>query len=126
MLLFKYIEVQALTTYRKEFDAARQGIRGIYRIVPAPPNIHLAISHAQEWINLATKKMDAAGDVVHKLEETLNISEQWMDSSPEYIKYHQEVILTSYRKAIDELERLVIMRLFELTKMSASGTGKIQ
>jgi hypothetical protein len=110
--------------YRKEFDVAREGVKRIYSIYPVPPNIHLAISHAQEWIDLATKKMQAAGEVVHKYEDVLDISERWMESSPEYIKYHQEVFLTSYQKAIDELERLVIMRLFELTKMSASGMGE--
>ena len=62
-------------------------------------------------------------EVVIKLEELLNISEWWTPESPEYTKYHQEIFLTSYWKAIDELEQLVVMRLFELTKMSASGTG---
>ena len=37
--------------------------------------------------------------------------------------FYQETVLTNYERALDELERLVVMRLFELAKMSASGTG---
>jgi hypothetical protein len=46
-------------------------------------------------------------------------------ASPEYKMFYQENVVTSYERALDELERLIVMRLFELTKMSTSGTGKL-
>jgi hypothetical protein len=30
-----------------------------------------------------------------------------------------------YRRALDELERLVVQRLFEMTKLGMSGVGKL-
>jgi hypothetical protein len=53
----------------------------------------------------------------------LGISERWTGTSAEYIQYYQENIETTYQKAIDELERAVVMRICELTKMKASETG---
>jgi hypothetical protein len=32
-------------------------------------------------------------------------------------------VLVNYRTALDDLERLVVQRLFELSKLSMSGTG---
>jgi hypothetical protein len=44
--------------------------------------------------------------------------------SPEYKHYQDEAHLLEYRSALDELERLVVQRLFELSKLGMSGTGK--
>jgi len=41
----------------------------------------------------------------------------------EYKQYHEENIKMKYQEAIDHLERLVVMRLFELTKLCSSGIG---
>lgn len=74
-------------------------------------------------MDLTAVKMEAAQAHVLTLEARLQITERWTPSSSEYQKYHEENVKTQYQKAIDELERLVVMRLFELTKMNASGTG---
>jgi hypothetical protein len=60
---------------------------------------------------------------VESLENSLNVEERWTEAAPEYKTFFQENILTSYERALDELERLVVMRLFELAKMGTSGTG---
>jgi hypothetical protein len=46
-----------------------------------------------------------------------------MNASVEYKTFYQETVLTNYKRVLDELEHLVVMRLFELTKMSSSGMG---
>ena len=61
--------------------------------------------------------------VVTLLEAALKISNWWSSTSDEFKKYYQENIKTSYRKAVDEVERAVVMRIWELSKMRASGTG---
>lgn len=61
--------------------------------------------------------------LIESLEATLEIRERWSESSPEYQTYHQENVLTNYRTALNELERLIVMRLSELIKISTSGTG---
>lgn len=54
----------------------------------------------------------------------ISVSERWTETTPEYQEYEKQGVKLKYKKAIDELERLVVMRLFELSKMNASGTGK--
>lgn len=96
--------------------------RNVYNSV-APVNLHWAISQATHRVDLAAMKMEAALDLVLGLEARLQITARWTPSSEEYKKYFDENVRTEYQKTIDELERLVVMRLFELTKMNSSGTG---
>lgn len=57
------------------------------------------------------------------VEMQLQVEERWAIGDDTYNKYKQETSLCQYRIALDELERLVVMRLFELSKLSLSGTG---
>ncbi|KAG2121788.1 hypothetical protein BD769DRAFT_1629343 [Suillus cothurnatus] len=56
----------------------------------------------------------------HKLKSELI---HHMQSGPEYNGFKMEACISKYHAALDELERLVVMRLFELSKLSLSGTG---
>ncbi len=67
--------------------------------------------------------MEAAQDHVLTLEAKLQITERWTPSSPDYKKYYEENVKTEYQKALDDLERLAVMRLFEFNKMNESGLG---
>jgi hypothetical protein len=51
--------------------------------------------------------------------------ERWTAASVEYQTYHQANVQTNYERALDELEQLVVMRLFKLMKISTSGTGML-
>ncbi|KAG1734231.1 uncharacterized protein EDB91DRAFT_1238444 [Suillus paluster] len=53
----------------------------------------------------------------------LQVEERWAIGEDTYNKYKRETSLRRYRVALDELECLVVMRLFELSKLSLSGTG---
>lgn len=48
---------------------------------------------------------------------------RWSEASEEYRVIKQKVAERNYRRALDELERLVVQRLFELSKLNVSGTG---
>ena len=74
-------------------------------------------------MDTAYSKVQNAESYVETFENMLQIEERWTEASPEYKAFFQENVLTSYERALDELERLVVMRLFELAKMSSSGTG---
>ena len=50
--------------------------------------------------------------------------ERWTSSSKEYNDALVLVNERRYRQALDKLERLVVQRLLELTKLSMSGVGK--
>lgn len=58
-----------------------------------------------------------------QLENQLRLRERWESDSEEYQSIKSKVVERQYRRALDELERLVVQRLFELTKLNLSGTG---
>jgi hypothetical protein len=68
-------------------------------------------------------KLQNAETLVSSLERSLNIEERWTSASPEFQIFHEENVRTKYCEALDELEGLVVMRIFELAKMSVSGLG---
>ncbi|KAG1905039.1 uncharacterized protein F5891DRAFT_918631, partial [Suillus fuscotomentosus] len=47
----------------------------------------------------------------------------WEIGGPEYSQFKMKARLGKYCTALNELECLVVMRLFELSKLSLSGTG---
>ncbi|KAG1854936.1 hypothetical protein DFJ58DRAFT_716274 [Suillus subalutaceus] len=68
-------------------------------------------------------KLQNAEAMASHLEIQLGIEKQWEIGSEHYNRFRQEASLLNYQTALDELERLVVMRLFELSKLSLSGTG---
>ncbi|EPS93141.1 hypothetical protein FOMPIDRAFT_131399 [Fomitopsis schrenkii] len=48
---------------------------------------------------------------------------RWLPGSLEYQEASRLLTDREYRRSLDELERLVVQRLFELTKAGMSGTG---
>ncbi|KAI9574341.1 hypothetical protein HD554DRAFT_2034472 [Boletus coccyginus] len=54
--------------------------------------------------------------------QLLGLESPWKVGDEEYNKYKNKVGLGKYCAALDELERLVVMSLFELSKLSLSGT----
>ena len=60
---------------------------------------------------------------VLRYEEEHNIETRWAPTSQEYLDALTVVTERKYRRAIDDLERLVVQRLFEMTKLGMSGIG---
>ena len=65
----------------------------------------------------------AKNEEVLRYEEEHNIALRWAPTSQEYIDALTVVRERKYRRAIDDLERLVVQRLFEMTKLGMSGVG---
>ena len=61
---------------------------------------------------------------VQDLETKLEITEQWMPNSADWIETDKMVSMYEYQLALDKLEGLVVAHLFDLTKLNHSGTGK--
>lgn len=53
----------------------------------------------------------------------MGIAVRWTADCDEYKAALVTMTERRYRRALDNLERLVVQRLFELTKLSASGLG---
>ncbi|KAJ6474311.1 hypothetical protein C8R45DRAFT_935708 [Mycena sanguinolenta] len=62
-------------------------------------------------------------DVVQGLESKLGIEQRWTSESPEWILAEKAIKEHRYLDALDEIERIIVERLFEMTKIHQSGTG---
>ena len=72
----------------------------------------------------ATENSKKALARVQEYELHLEVAERWSETSPDYIKAAELVHCRRYRRCLDELEGLVVARIFELGKMNMSQTGK--
>ena len=112
----------SLIISRKEWTNARAAVNTLFTSVSATANV-LTMNQTRIRVDTAWEKIDRATEYLGVIETELDIQTRWTPSHPEYVEFHQQTIRTSYSKALDELERLVVMRLFELAKMSTSGIG---
>ncbi|KAG1793275.1 uncharacterized protein HD556DRAFT_1443706 [Suillus plorans] len=85
--------------------------------------INTAITQARIRVDTAYTKLQNAEAFTSHIENQLAIEEHWTVGGDNYKKYKEEASLQKYHVALDELERLVVMHLFELSKLSLSGTG---
>jgi hypothetical protein len=112
--------------FRLEWDKAREAANQALTCVAVGDiyQINAALSQARMRVNTAYTKLQHAETFTGHIEGRLRIEERWTIGDDEYNKYREEASLQKYRAALDELERLVVMRLFELSKLSLLSTGK--
>ncbi|KAJ7236144.1 hypothetical protein C8J57DRAFT_1530245 [Mycena rebaudengoi] len=82
---------------------------------PAPVS-YVARRHAIE-------KRDRHAAVVEELEEKLDIRERWTSEDVKWVAAVKDIKQRKYQLALDELEKLIVARIFELTNMNQSQTG---
>ena len=59
-----------------------------------------------------------------EMEVEMNIVKRWDPTTPEYQETLGYLSTRRYQRALEELQRLVVQRLFELHKMNLSATGE--
>ncbi|KAF8120559.1 hypothetical protein EV363DRAFT_1189218 [Boletus edulis] len=122
-LKIQYVEIlDELAECQNEWNLARATANSV-RTRVANDQIFITIFHACKRIDIAYAKLQNAETQAGHMELQLQIEERWVIGGEQYMHYKQEASMGKYRAALDELERLVVMRLFELSKMSLSGTG---
>ena len=72
----------------------------------------------------AIRRLQLVEDECRAFEEELDVAFRWTRGTPEYEDAAKELTMREYYKSVDELERLVVQRLFELTKLGMSGMGR--
>lgn len=60
---------------------------------------------------------------IHDLETVLGLTERWVPGSKAWESAAALAAQRTFRKCVDELESLVVSRIFELTKMNMAQTG---
>lgn len=83
-----------------------------------------AVNKATRIINSAHRKWEAAENLTLAMENRLHVITRWLPTDPDYVTVMAATGERKYRKALDELERLVVQRLFELTKLNLMSTGE--
>jgi len=108
-----------------EWNQARGAANGaLSRVAPGDLNATMAaINQARIQVELAFAKLQNTEALAAHLQGHLGLESHWEIGSQEYNLFKEEATLGKYREALSELERLVVMRLFELPKLSMSGTG---
>jgi len=64
-------------------------------------------------------------NVVDDLEVRLTIEHRWTPDMPEYQKAEQYLKHREFVRAVEDVEGLMVQRLFELAKANLAGTGKL-
>jgi hypothetical protein len=82
-----------------------------------------ALNRVHIHVDLAYTKLQNAQVLVAHLQQQLGLESAWEVGSAEYNRFKEEATLAKYREALSELEQLVVMHLFELSKISMSSTG---
>ena len=105
-------------TAREVANGALSGmVEGDFRV------ISVAINQAWTQVELAYTTLQNTEKMVAYLQIRLGLESRWEIQGEEYIRYKNKATLGKYYDALKELERLVVMQLFELSKLSMSGTG---
>jgi len=73
--------------------------------------------------HLHEQRDNALHDVI-EMEVRMGIVNWWGPSTPEYQEMIKYLNTHEYQRALDNLQKLVILRLFELHKLNLSQTGR--
>ncbi|KAG2741541.1 hypothetical protein P692DRAFT_20880086 [Suillus brevipes Sb2] len=125
-ICIRYVEaLDELAERRTEWDSARQAANNVLTGIAAGSfeEINRALAQARICVDSSYAKLQHAEALVAHVEIQLALEARWEIGGPEYNQFKMEARLGKYRTALNELERLVVMRLFELSKVSLSGTG---
>ncbi|KAH7917652.1 hypothetical protein BV22DRAFT_1108532 [Leucogyrophana mollusca] len=71
----------------------------------------------------AHRKLALQMNVVDDLERRHGITERWTSSHPEWVKAADYIKRRHFIRAVEELEGLVVQRMFEHSKVNLAGTG---
>ena len=112
--------VQWNTVYGATNEALSLVIEGDLNTIAA------VINHARIQVELTYARLQNAEALVAHLQGQLGLKVPWEVGGEEYMHYKEEATLSKYREALDEVERLAVMRLFELSKLRMSQTGKFK
>ncbi|TFK46288.1 hypothetical protein OE88DRAFT_1596381, partial [Heliocybe sulcata] len=85
--------------------------------------LHKSLVNASRDIRTGQTKYINTETTAAQLESALQIHVRWTPDTPEYQAVQAQLRECKYKNALDELERLVVQHLFELSKLNMSGTG---
>jgi hypothetical protein len=106
--------------------AAYNGMDHVILTQPASRETKKSLALLKSRYTSSLNKLDDRRDEVGDAEVKNGVAAEgrWTREHPERQAIASWLGRDEYNKALDKLERLIVMRLFELTKLNHSGTGK--
>lgn len=96
-----------------------------HNLTPENPTPPRSVASLETKRQHALENRDKDLLVIQELEIKLGIDTRW---KPEDLKWNAAAVMVGkrrYQRCLDELEGLVVSRMFELTKMNMSQTGAL-
>ncbi|KAF8518833.1 hypothetical protein BU17DRAFT_48296 [Hysterangium stoloniferum] len=92
-------------------------------LTPQNPTLSTSVAFLETKRRHALENWDKDLVVVQELEVKLSVQVRWIPDHPEWKAAALLVGKCRYQQCLDELEGLIVSRMFELTKMNMSQTG---
>jgi hypothetical protein len=108
---------------RKESDAAKVEFERLDRNIIYNGYTKKQISYVRTRYRTTFTRLQLKEEELARYEVDNDIDDRWEVDSQVYKDTAKLLVERSYRRAIDNLERLVVQRLFELTKLGMNGVG---
>ncbi|KAF5341224.1 hypothetical protein D9611_005927 [Ephemerocybe angulata] len=118
-----YQRLVDLASTKKTLDELRSTFLAHDPIAPVPKGRGRRKQSPEAKLRHATELYDKNLAAVIDLEKQLDISERWVEGSEEWVSAAVMHSKRRYMRCLDNLERLVVSRLFELSKVNMSQTG---
>ncbi|KAJ7256854.1 hypothetical protein B0H12DRAFT_1015629 [Mycena haematopus] len=112
----------------RDYDQRVSAIQNVATFMPSEAGTSYAVDVAQTQ-RIETQRRHALElhaktlATVQDLEIRLGIERRWQEEDAEWVAAATMLQSRRYQRAIDELEGLVVARMFELTKVNMSDTG---
>lgn len=120
MQLYSHLSHISFRAHEKQFMSATAFVQ----CDPSTPKGSNASGATVARRRAAMENTQRALERVQSLEQQLGVAERWSRSHPDYSRAAELVRRRRYQRCLDELEGLVVARIFELSKMNMSQTGE--
>ncbi|KAF6754506.1 hypothetical protein DFP72DRAFT_1068533 [Ephemerocybe angulata] len=131
--IYKVAYVELLQELSEAEKAAASKTSGFLNVIPedwdmaeGAPSYESELSRTRKLETMrrhAREKVDRLAREVMEMELKLGFTTRWDTSTPEYKETQQYIKNHQYHKALDDIQRLVVQRLFELHRLGLSGIG---
>ncbi|KAH7904704.1 hypothetical protein BJ138DRAFT_1235525 [Hygrophoropsis aurantiaca] len=117
------VALQELEEAEAAYASARTALRNLDHAIIVRGITGNEITNVNRRVTKTFSKVELKMGRVQDLEQHLNIEARWSSSHPERRKAEARITHRHFYKACDDVERLIVMRLLEMTKLQASGLG---
>jgi hypothetical protein len=119
------LSLHCYTWPRQKADAAKEQFKDLDRQIIEEGATSEKIRRITTRKTTSFQRWVVKSEEVIQYEEEHNIPVRWIPTMQEYQDGLVVIRERKYRRAIDDLERLVVQRLFEMKKLGMNGVGTL-